>query len=581
MSPLSRRSFLRGAGVAGLGLVLASTPSFATTAAPVVRAVDADRLLFPQSVASGDPTATGVVVWTRLAPAAVARRLPLFLEVARDDAFADVVLRRVVKASDVDPARGGTVRVDLDGLLPTNAWLFYRFVHDGTASRTGRCRTAPARGQAVDRLRLGVFTCQNYPNGFFAAYRHALADDLDYLVHVGDFIYESQSTGNANGRDVVLPSGQSRMSSYADVAAVHQLYRDDPDLQLALERHTLIPTWDDHETVNNIYYDYARDAPASASHPRGDDAEFMRRYVVEAAAAYHDWMPVRVFLERDEARPHDAWRLYRKVELGSLCDLFMLDGRWYRDVQPATGRDSTDVLEERAQDGTMLGRRQAAWLAEGIETSTATWRVLGNQTLFQQWGVMLPDPARVYVNMDAWDGYRTERDTVVSALARRPAGNLILTGDMHAFVWGYVQTRYGAEAALGQRVAVEIMTSSVTSSGLSTPQPLAEEAVEAAMLSANPHMQLFNWTRNGYTVVELTPTHADVTAYVVDRETADAGRSVYQRGRVPADRVELVVTERNSPSGLPATVPARPDLPPAAPPTRTVRTVEQLEQLLT
>ena len=580
MSPLSRRTFLRGAGAAGLGLVFAATPSFATASTPRIRAVDIDRVLFPQSVASGDPTATGVMVWTRLAPGALARNLPLFLEVATDEAFGDVVLQRKVKASDIDPARGGTVRVDLDGLLPTNRFLFFRFLHDGTASRTGRCRTAPAAGQAVDALRLGVFTCQNYPNGLFTSYRHALTDDLDYLLHVGDFIYESSSTGNANGRDVVLPSGESRMSSYEDCAAVYETYRDDPDLQLALERHTLIPTWDDHEIVNNIYYDYARDAPASDSHPRGDDAEFMRQYVVEAAAAYHDWMPVRVFLERDESRPLDAWRLYRKVELGDLCDLFMLDGRWYRDVQAATGAQNVEATSTQSQTGTMLGRRQAAWLVDGIRESTATWRVLGNQTMFQQWGAMLPGSSRVYVNMDAWDGYRHERDAVTDAMARRPFGNLVLTGDMHAFVWGYVQETYGVETVLGNRVAVEIMTSSVTSSGLETTQPLAEEAVEATMLSLNPHMQLFNWSRNGYTVLELTPTHADVTAYIVDRTDPEATRSVYQRGRIPADRTEVQVLERNSPSGLPATTPARPELPPTTGPTHTARTMEQLQGLL-
>ena len=584
MSSLSRRGFLRGA--AGLGVVLATTPSFAASSndpRPHVRTVDDARELFTHSVASGDPTATGAVLWTRLDPSRLTGAA-LHLEVATDLSMRDVVLRRVVRPQDVRADRDGTVRVDTDGLLPSNSFLFFRFVYEGVASRTGRCRTAPAAGQSVDKLRLGVFTCQNRPAGFYGAYRHALTDDLDYLVHVGDFIYESNTVGNANGRDVVLPSGQSRMSSYADVVAVHAAYRSDPDLQRVMEQHTIIPTWDDHETVNNPWYDYEADAPASDSHPRGGEPEFMRRYFVEAAAGYHDWMPVRVFLDRDSSSPHDAWRLYRDVRLGDLAHLFMLDGRWYREKQPATGEENVEALSTRSQTSTMLGRGQAAWLIDGLRGSDATWRVLGNQTLFQEWGVMLPGSSRVFVNMDAWDGYRDERDAITAELAKRPHGNLVFTGDMHAFVWGYVQTKYGAESLIGQRVAVEIMTSGVTSSGLGVTVPGSEEAVEAAMFAANPHMSLFNWSRHGYTVVELRPDAAEVTAYIVSRDSADAARTVFQRAVIPADRTQVEVVERNSPSGAPVTTPASltgttPGLPPGTP-TATARSADELEALL-
>jgi alkaline phosphatase D len=208
--------------------------------------------------------------------------------------------------------------------------------------------------------------------------------------------------------------------------------------------------------------------------------------------------------------------------------------------------------------------------------------VLGNQTLFAPLGVMLPGSARVFVNMDAWDGYRDERDAITAVLAERPHGNLVLTGDMHAFVWSYVQTRYGAESLLGQRVAVEIMTSGVTSGGLGLTVPGTEEAVEEGIFAANPHVSLFNWARHGYTVIELTPEAADITAYIVPIEAPGAGRTLYQRGRVPADSTQLEVVERNSPSGQPVTTPASPTgttpgLPPA---TATARSADELEALL-
>jgi alkaline phosphatase D len=585
VSPLSRRSLLLGASAAGAGFALdsafASTPS--TPAAAPARAgrLD-DGTLFPQSVASGDPTATGVIAWTRVEPRRITGRDPLLLEVATDEAMRRVVVRRSVAARDVRKDRDGTVRVDLDGLLEPNRFYFFRFTYRGTTTRTGRLRTAPAPGQRVERLRFGLFSCQQYTAGFYAAYRHALTDDLDYLVHVGDFIYEGNDTGNANGRDSALPSGAEVMSTLADCYAVHRTYRSDPNLRRALERHTLIATWDDHEVVNNPYFDYDVKATLSDSHPRGTEADFMRRYAMEAAAAYHDWMPMRVKLVRGGKDQHASWRLYRQVRFGDLADLFMLDGRWYREKQPETGQENVDGTSSASQTSTMLGKEQAAWLTKGIRSSKATWRVLGNQTIFQPWGAMLPGPGRVYVNMDAWDGYRDERDAITGALAERPTGNLVLTGDMHAFVWGFVQDAYGAEGELsGSKVAFEVMTSGVTSTGLffaAAESPGAEEAIEASQLAANPHMRLWNWTRHGYTVLELTPTHADVTAWVVPRDSEEAGRLLLMKGRLPADANELEVLERNSPSGAPATTPPPPPLPAGR--AVAVRSWDEVEALL-
>jgi alkaline phosphatase D len=583
---LSRRSFLLGATAAGVGVALdgafASTPSSPLSAAPRVRSVD-DGKVFPQSVASGDPTDSGVILWTRVAPERLTSRDPLHLEVATDPAMRKVVLRRTVAARDVRKDRDGTVRLDVDGLLQPNRFYWFRFVHRGVASRTGRARTAPAKGQDVKSLRLGVFSCQQFTAGFYGAYRHAMTDRLDYLVHVGDFIYEGNDTGNANGRDVELPSGEPVMSTLADCYAVHRTYRSDPDLQRAMEQHTIIATWDDHEIVNNPYYDDEAKAHASDDHPRGDDPDFMRKYALEAAAAYYDWMPVRAKLVRTGTDPHSSWRLYRQVELGNLADLFMLDGRWYRDVQPTTGTENVEGTSSASQTSTMLGKQQAAWLTKGIRSSRATWRVLGNQTIFQPYGAMLPGPSRTYINMDAWDGYRNERADIVRAFGERPVGNLVLTGDMHAFVWGFIQDQYGVEGVVdGTKVALEVMTAGVTSTGLffaAAATPGAEEAIEASQLALNPHMRLYNWTRHGYTVVELTPTHADVTAYLVGRDAADAPRRVLQSGRVPADAMELEILERNSPSGLPVTTPLPPvvAMPEDA---RRVRSWDEIEQLM-
>jgi alkaline phosphatase D len=568
----SRRDVLRTFGIAGLGLaaapLLRPTPSSqvpADLAAPTITSID-DRDVFPSGVASGDPTETGAILWTRVEPDRIDGRTPLFVEIATDESFGDVVVRRVVAPADVDPTHDGTVRVDVDGLLTADRFWFFRFTYGEAGSRTGRCRTTPAKGAPTDGLRFGIFSCSNYPAGFFNGYRLAMEDDLDYVIHVGDFIYENASTGGSTGRAVVLPSGERVMSSLEDCYAVHRTYRTDPDLQDLLAWHTLIATWDDHETVNNPFYDYDTDAPGSGSHPRGSDPEFMRRFFLEAATAYHDYLPMRVTLDLTPGLPlHEAWRLYRTVSFGDLLDLFMLDGRWYRTRQPATGTENVEGTSDRSasEDGFMLAPTQLEWLTTGLRESTAQWRVLGNQTIFQPWGAMLPGPGRVYINMDAWDGYRAERNEIMAAFAERPTNNLVLTGDMHAFVWGYLQDAYGVEGvASGNRVAYEIMTSSVTSTGLfffAEQTPGMEEALEATQFALNPHMQLFNWTRHGYVRLDITPEAATATAVITGLGRGEDTKRTYQTVRIPDGVMEAEVVERNSASGvLPATTPVPP-----------------------
>jgi alkaline phosphatase D len=608
MSDVTRRSLLKGLGAAGLtaatlpGLLAAAPTVPGALNQSVPTGADVDTVVFPSGVASGDPTPTGAIVWVRAAPAAIAATpdTELVLIVARDAALTERVLTRVVAPDELalrGAERDGTVRVDIDGMLPTaDTHYYYRWFLGGAASRLGRLRTTPAAGTMVNHLRFGVYSCSNYPAGQFNAYGAGARDGLDYVIHVGDWLYEGASGNGSGERDVVIESGASRMSSLADCYDIHRTYRTDPHVQDLLAMHTLIATWDDHETVNNPWYDYAAAAHDSSSHPNEGDHDFMRKYFLEAATAYHDYIPNRTFLDEQAVReqvldndqrgsdvsPKAAFKLWRKIAFGDLLDLIMVDGRWYRtrgfDTDSSQGNDSVAATSsasekqgtEYGESSTMLGLEQAQWVVDTIGASTARWRVLGNQTIFQSWGAMLPGPSRAYINMDAWDGYRAERATIIDAMAPK-GNNVVLTGDMHAFVWGHVQTEYGVEGeATGRKVAYEMMTTSVTSTGLfffAAPNdnvtiPGMEEALEATQLALNPHMDLFNWTRHGYIVMDVTPDHIEAVAYITGINTFEAAPKAtpYFGVRIPSNpggEVKAEVLLRRSPSGVPVS-PSRP-----------------------
>ena len=239
--------------------------------------------VFDLSVSSGDPSATGVMLWTHIRPEALRGGQPLFLQVGLDAGFQTLLLQARIEASQISAERDHTVKVDLDGQLPetlSGGPYFYRFIYDGTVSRTGRCRTLPQDSTALRSLKLGLLTCQDYTNGYYPALGHLAADDsIDYVLHLGDFIYETagdprfQSLPFAD-RTLVLPSGGTVALDLADYRFIYRRYRSDPLLQLAMERHTFICVPDDHETANDCYWDYERDTLGAPDHPYTTDPQY-------------------------------------------------------------------------------------------------------------------------------------------------------------------------------------------------------------------------------------------------------------------------------------------------------------------
>jgi alkaline phosphatase D len=517
---------------------------------------------FPQSVASGGPTPSGVILWTRVAPDAFDAREPLVVQVAADDAFEDVVFDGAVADAESIRAHDYTVRVDLDGELEPDSTYRYRFVYDGVASRIGRCRTLPDPEASPDSLRFAVLACQDFQNGYYPAYHYVAEADVDFLVHVGDFVYESsdghfKGVGSYDypGRELSLPSGRDRVQSLDDYRYLYRAYRSDEFLQEALESHTLLAGWDDHELVNDVYWDRRTDAPAG-DHPRGDDPQFMTELIADAMHAWWEYMPARVSYDPAGGSLQERFRLWRSFEFGDLVTLAMTDERLFRDPPREAIPTPDNVGPQYEPPGrTMLGGEQRDWLIDTVTGSESTWTVWADEVLTVPFRLG-SGPLSVYPVQGGWDGYTRERQRVTEAVGAADVANFVtLTGDMHCYVAAYQQTSYpgrvsgGEGVAQGDRIGVEFMTPAITSVNVAEALHLTRgwrgrvtEPLLTAMVTAmNPHIEFFDSHHWGYSVVEFTREDCTYVGYAVDKteNAPDADRHVVAAYRVPEGEVTL------------------------------------------
>jgi len=477
---IPRRHWLAGA------LALAA----ADLGAPFVRRTAAAPSLsgnpFALGVASGYPLPTGVVLWTRLAPAPLVPGggmprdvVSVDWEVATDDRMSHVVQRGVAAAA---PDEAHSLHVEVDGLEPAR-WYWYRFRAGGEASPVGRTRTAPASGATPDRLRFAFASCQHYEQGYFGAYHHMLSDDLDLIIHLGDYIYESSW-----GREHVRKHGAPEPHTLEDYRIRHALYRTDPDLQAAHAAYPWIVTWDDHEVSN----DYADDRSE-----RLDPREWFLARRAAAYRAYYEHMPMR----RQMVPFGPQMRVYTRVAFGRLAQFCLLDDRQYRSHQPCVppGRGGSAVVEDCAERLdpalTMLGDTQERWLEYQMDRSQARWNVIAQETLMAQLD-RKPGPGQQFWT-DGWDGYPVARRRLLEYLGRSKSANpVVIGGDVHSF-W-VTDLKPDFDDARSPVVATEFCGTSITSqSGRS------QEQAEL-LLADNPHIRFANVVRRGYVRVELT-----------------------------------------------------------------------------
>jgi alkaline phosphatase D len=454
----SRRAFLAGAlAAAGAALIDPRQLAAARARAAMLPAGD----LFPLGVASGDPTATSAILWTRLispdatplGPADIA----VDWEVATDEAFADVV------ASGTAPAVAAlahSVHVDADGLQP-DRWYWYRFSADGRTSATGRTRTFPGSGTTPDQVRFGVATCQNWSDGYYTAHAALAEEDLDFVVFVGDYIYERSKSSGA--RPISLPLSED-VPTYR---ARYELYRSDPNLQASHHAFPWIVTMDDHEVANDAVGDAGQEG-AGAGDPGAIAAWRARR--ADAFQVWYEHMPLRL------PAPGGAdYELHRTVVHSDLLRFFVLDGRQYRSLYPDGKGSGTDTPARHAESQTMLGAAQEAWLDAEFAATDARWNVIAQQTVMTATPLAVGDT--VLYNFDQWDGYVAARDRLLRGLVTHQVRNpMVLSGDIH--LGGAAALRVGDfEAAGNPDVAYEVVATSISSGFGADLLPVFEGAI--------------------------------------------------------------------------------------------------------
>jgi alkaline phosphatase D len=459
---------------------------------------------FGLGVASGDPLHDRVVLWTMLvAEEGVGDEdVDVDWEVATDEQMSEVVASGTGRAV---AALGHSVHVDASGLEPdTEYW--YRFRVGGFETEPARTRTFAAAGTTPDRFRFAFSSCQNWEQGYYAAYRDLVdTGDLDAFLFLGDYIYEYASGGYADERS--RQTGQDFECVTVDqYRQRYALYRSDPLLQAA---HALVPwiiTWDDHEVDN----DYA----GGVSEEDAPTGEFLDR----RAAAYQVWyefMPVRL-----EAPTGPDLDIYRSFAHGDLVRFHVLDTRQYRSDQQR-GEPFVAQLGEAVQvridepGRTMLGDAQREWLLEGAEASTATWDVLAQQ-VFMFGGNAIRDADPPVVVVDTWDGYAEERRTLLERMAGTVDNLVVLTGDFHSAAVAELRADPFDQSL--PVVGTELMATSISSSFFDD-DDVVEQLVSTA-LATNPQIRWFD-ARRGYTRCEVTPERWLATYRVVEDQFAE------------------------------------------------------------
>lgn len=473
-------------------LALASGTTFAAMlGAPVLSAGPAwavtTRLRdnpFRLGVASGEPYDNGVLLWTRLAIDPFApdgkggmpdRNVAVDWQVSEDSGFGKPVASGTTNAT---PQLGHSVHVEVSGLRPDRVY-WYRFRTGDYVSPIGRTRTAPAPDAVLTSLSFAFASCQSFPDGHYTALRHMAGEDVDFVVHLGDYIYEGSGQGSI-GRGH-LPAAET--FSLADYRVRHAQYKSDPNLQAAHAAFPWLVTVDDHDVENN----WASEHSQPDNEPDQDPAVFLERRAA-AFQAFYENQPLRL-----TSRPNGPdMQLYRRLPFGDLAKVHMVDTRQFRDQQVTDPADRDDPTR------TMLGERQEGWLLDGLARSRTTWDVLGNQIFVMQ--ADHTDGPDVRYSTDTWDGYTAARQRLLNGVRERGVDNfVVLTGDAHRSVAADLKLNFDNPES--QTIGTEFLGTSISSGRDGQPM----DALGEIWLRENPHMKFHN-SQRGYCVCEVTPT---------------------------------------------------------------------------
>ena len=379
-------------------------------------------------------------------------------------------------------------------------------------------------------MRIGFFSCQAYDAGFYTAHAGLAAeDDLDYVVCLGDYIYEKSFYEDGPRRD----TGENRdgeVETLGQYRSKYALYHSDANLRRLRAQHPMIAIWDDHEVEDN----YAAMRPGEAADDR--DLRFRQRRA-NGYKAFFEHMP------RIRDRP-DPDRIFGSQSFGRNVELFLLDERRFRSDQPCGDQFGTaNCPEAFEKDRTMLGGAQRRWFKRALDRSTATWKIVGNQDMF----MALDAPAGNPINPDQWDGYKAEREELMNFARNKGIENIaFVTGDIHTFFAGEV-TPSGRQPDPRGTVATEFVGGSMTSEGIADSvarEPLDREQrlvlaglSDTSVRANNPHIKFSNQNFKGYGVLEARPDELRVNYRAVRRtDTRKSEVFTLRRFRVPRNQ---------------------------------------------
>ncbi|NVB40046.1 alkaline phosphatase D family protein [Pseudenhygromyxa sp. WMMC2535] len=437
--------------------------------------------IFAHGVASGDPLADSVILWTRVSPTAD-EDVELFFEVALDPEFSERVAADYIPEATT-AARDYTMKIDLEGLEAATTY-YYRFYAQGRVSTIGRTRTAPAG--ASDHLRMVLCSCSSYGHGYFHAYSEmAGRADLDLIVHVGDYMYEYGSFIYGEVREYDPPHECVTLDDYR---RRYRHYRSDPDCAEVHRQHPFVVTWDDHETCNDGWMDGAE------NHDPDTEGSWVERRAA-STQAYFEWLPLR------EGEPG---RVYRQLAYGDLVDLIVLDTRYEGREEQLTTSTPEGLAGMYAEGRQMLGAEQEAWLFERLSSSTSQWKLIAQQVMIGQL-ILEPgqdgEPNRPFQG-DLWDGYDDARRRLLQHIVDEAISDVVvLSGDIHTSFANEITfdpyVDYDPETSEGA-VTVEFVTPGITSPGLSL-----DDATVAALRVINPHNRFVNALDRGYVTLDI------------------------------------------------------------------------------
>lgn len=525
---------------------------------------------FEHGVASGDPLQDRVILWTRLTPSDSSVRLQVTWEIALDQQF-----KQIIKTDKVTTAavQDFTVKVDAIGLKPNQSY-FYRFSFGDKISPIGQTKTLPT---STSKVSFAVCSCSNYPAGYFYVYREMAKQDVDVVIHLGDYIYEYGADGYAAedaaklGRTLAADNNKE-IIKLDDYRKRYALYRKDKDLQSLHHRHPFIVIWDDHELANDAWREGAENHTEETANAK-NEGKFSERKLA-ALQAYFEWMPIRPV-------DNQHIKIYRQFNFGGLVNLMMLDTRiiardeqleYGKFINPMTGKLDSVAFQAALFNSTrtIMGETQREWLLGNkeknivgvIQSSNATWDVLGQQILMTKMFVpaellqalaeitagnpsldtlnkmnvqitelvklklrliqgdptlTAQDKARVLTvapyNLDAWDGYFAEREIVYGTLAQLKKKVVVLAGDTHNAWSSHLYSKDGVF------VGVELATSSVSSPGLEKYLniPLDQlQQFEFAFTTLIDELNYCNLNQRGYLIVQFDETQVQSQWIYVD-----------------------------------------------------------------